>query len=130
MRDDIVNHAKVLIWVFIVAGSGFVLLQQGDLKIVTGSTLVDIASDEEIEAQAGSFNLRAVLGLMLMFVLLFVAIGALSIVRKQEVKQMKKLHIEDYVRKAKEKGFDDEHICQRLVEEGWEPNDVIHHFLK
>ncbi len=130
MQEDIINHTKVLLWVLIVVGAGFILLKQGSLDAITGSTLVDTASDAEINNQAGSFNLRAVLSVIFMFTLLFVAVGALSVVRKQEAKQMKKIYLENYVKKAKEHGFDDEHICQRLVEEGWEPNEIIHYFIK
>jgi len=123
-----INHAKVLMWVLVVVGIGIVLLKQGTMEMITGSTLVDTASDQEVIVQADSFNLRAVMSVVLMFGLLFAAVGALGVVRKQEANQMKKIYVEDYIKKAKEHGFDDEHIHQRLVEHGWEPEKVLHHF--
>ena len=128
MQKEMINHAKVLMWVLVVVGIGIVLLKQGTMEMITGSTLVDTASDQEVIVQADSFNLRAVMSVVLMFGLLFAAVGALGVVRKQEANQMKKIYVEDYIKKAKEHGFDDEHIHQRLVEHGWEPEKVLHHF--
>jgi hypothetical protein len=130
MRKEIYDHLKVGVLLMLVVAVGFSLLKDGGLSGLTGSTAIDVATDEEIKTSAGAINLRAILALIGMFVLVFGAFGVLLTFRHAEAKRLKHLHMEHYVKKAKDKGFEDEHIHQRLVEHGWEPKDILHNFKR
>lgn len=108
--------------------AAFGIFKGTDSGLLIGDAVSGMDYDNQRIPKEKGAVMSSVLSIAALSFLVVAALVALVLVRKFESSQKARFEVQNYIRAAKERGFDDEQIHQRLVEQGWEPVGVLHHF--